>query len=47
VVQQLVDRLDRVRWGLAQFPGGFGDRQFTSTIVYSSPTRCPRRLAAA
>ena len=27
VVQQLVDRFDDVRCGLAQFPGGFGDRQ--------------------
>ena len=27
VVVQLVDRFDDVRCGLAQFPGGFGDRQ--------------------
>jgi len=28
VVQQVVDRLDDVRCGLAQFPGGFGDWQY-------------------
>jgi hypothetical protein len=33
VVEQLVDRFDDVRWGLAQFPGGFGDWQGKGVVL--------------
>jgi hypothetical protein len=38
VVQQLVDCFDDVRCGLAQFPGGFGDRQGQAVVLPALPS---------